>query len=426
MSDVVRHAEPFRPPISLASFQTGLRDVVLVGFAEALSAPEVVWSLVDDGFHVVAFARRGHLSALRHSRHVVCHEITPPEVDPQEAMSDLTSLLANLGGIPNEACRILFPLDDKAVWLCSALRLDRPWLFAGPQDGAAELALNKDMQFQAASEAGFDVPTFLLAHKAEEIIRFGAGESFPVILKPARPVSTDDGRIVNCPTWVCANSTELDHAVAQWAERIPLFIQKLVAGTGEGIFGLAAPDGIRSWSAHRRLRMMNPQGSGSSACVSVALSEDVKAKAQRLIENTGWRGLFMIELLRDRNGKIWFIELNGRPWGSMALARKQRLEYPAWQARFAIDPRSTVTTAPVSTPGLVCRHVGREFMHLLFVAKGPKSKALTSWPSFWGTMREVLRIHRKDSFYNLRRDDLKVFFADCYYTVHDNVFKSRL
>jgi len=171
--------------------------------------------------------------------------------------------------------------------------------------------------------------------------------------------------------------------------------------------------------------MMNPQGSGSSACASVPVSEDVKAKAQRLIENTGWCGLFMIELLRDRAGKIWFIELNGRPWGSMALARKQNIEYPAWQARLAIDPQSNVAASPVSTPGLICRHVGREIMHLLFVAKGPKSKALASWPSLWGTMREVLRIRRKDSFYNLRRDDLKVFFADCYYTVHDNVFKSR-
>ena len=29
--------------------------VVAIGFAEALSAPEVTWSLVDDGFKVIAF-----------------------------------------------------------------------------------------------------------------------------------------------------------------------------------------------------------------------------------------------------------------------------------------------------------------------------------------------------------------------------------
>jgi hypothetical protein len=155
------------------------------------------------------------------------------------------------------------------------------------------------------------------------------------------------------------------------------------------------------------------------------VSEDIQSKAQRLVENSGWRGLFMIELLRDRSGKVWFVELNGRPWGSMALARRQGLEYPAWQVRLAIDQQCDIGRKASSTPGVVCRHVGREFMHILFVIKGSKSKALTNWPSFWKTMPEILAIHRGDSFYNWRRDDAKVFLADCYYTVHDNVFKSR-
>jgi predicted ATP-grasp superfamily ATP-dependent carboligase len=287
------------------------------------------------------------------------------------------------------------------------------------------LALNKHIQFQAAHEAGFNVPRFLLAQKADEIIRFTVRGSFPVILKPVRPVSIADGRIVKCPTWVCANRAELDYALEHWSERVPILIQELIAGIGEGVFGLSASDGVRAWSAHRRLRMMNPQGSGSSACVSVSVPEDVREKAQRFIDNTAWRGLFMLELLRDRAGKAWFIELNGRPWGSMALARRQGLEYPAWQARLAIDPKFEIVTEPIPIPGLVSRHVGREIMHLLFVMKGPKSKALTDWPRFWRTLGEVLRIHRRDSLYNWRRDDLRVFFADCYYTLYDNVFKSR-
>jgi len=46
------------------------RYLVVIGFAEALAAPEVVWSLVDAGFDVAAFARRGKPAALAHSRHV--------------------------------------------------------------------------------------------------------------------------------------------------------------------------------------------------------------------------------------------------------------------------------------------------------------------------------------------------------------------
>jgi hypothetical protein len=140
---------------------------------------------------------------------------------------------------------------------------------------------------------------------------------------------------------------------------------------------------------------------------------------------TGWRGVFMIELLRDLTGKTWFVEMNGRPWGSMALSRSQGLEYPAWHLRLAMDEESRVGMAPVAVPGLICRHLGREFMHLLFVLRGGKSEALSNWPSFWKTMREVIRVRREDAYYNLRRDDLKVFFADCYFTIHDNLFKAN-
>src|SRR5271165_3606769 len=112
---------------------------VLIGFAEAMSAPEVVWSLVDAGFEVLAFARRGRTSALRYSRHVVCHEICPPEVDLQASLSDLQSLLASMSGRADGAERILLPLDDKAVWLGSMAQLGDSWLLAGPRGANAAL-----------------------------------------------------------------------------------------------------------------------------------------------------------------------------------------------------------------------------------------------------------------------------------------------
>jgi hypothetical protein len=153
--------------------------------------------------------------------------------------------------------------------------------------------------------------------------------------------------------------------------------------------------------------------------------QDLKAIAERLIRIAGWRGAFMIELLRDDSGKLWFVELNGRPWGSMSLSRRQGLEYPAWHVQLAMDDKSQAGMVPSPAPGMVCRHAGREFMHLLFVIKGAKSKALGNWPPFWKTIANVVRVHRGDTYYNWRRDDVKVFFADFYYTIHSNVFKEK-
>lgn len=398
---------------------------VLIGFAEAMPAPEVLWSLVDAGFRVMAFARRGRNAALRHSRYVTCHEICAPELDLQASLSELDALVRHLGSQSNDEHLVLFPLDDKAVWLCSKLKLEAPWSLAGPSGSCADLALCKDIQVKAAREAGFNVPPTVFARTANELRSFAETESYPIILKPAECVPVYQGRIYSCRKWICADQSELEYALGEWQERVPLLAQKFVTGIGEGVFGLAAPEGIRAWSGHHRVRMMNPQGSGSSACTSQAVSDDVQHAGQRLLAVAGWRGLFMIEMLRDEEGRPWFVELNGRPWGSMALCRRQGLEYPAWHVALALDEKSPAGLRVSIGPGMVCRNAGREFMHVLFVLRGPKSGALKRWPSFWETMREMLRIHRGDGVYNWRWDDKKVFFADFYNTLHENVFKSK-
>ena len=57
----------------------------------------------------------------------------------------------------------------------------------------------------------------------------------------------------------------------------------------------------------------------------------------------------------------------------MALSRRQGLEYPSWH----VDHRSASEwgMSTLASPGLLCRHLGREFMHVLFVLRGQKSKA---------------------------------------------------
>jgi predicted ATP-grasp superfamily ATP-dependent carboligase len=286
------------------------------------------------------------------------------------------------------------------------------------------LALNKYAQIQQAGAAGFNVPKTVLARTTKDIHSFIAEESYPLILKSADCVLIEQGRARTCPHWICANDAELERALGDWAERTPLLVQPFILGVGEGIFGLAAPDGIRAWSAHRRLRMMNPQGSGSSACISQLVSEDLRSHVEEFVKSAGWGGMFMVELLRDRSGKVFFVEFNGRPWGSMALSRRQQLEYPAWQVMLAVDANSQAGKVAPAAPGVVSRHAGRELMHLLFVLRGPKSQALSNWPSFWKSASGVFCFRKGETLYNWRREDLKVFLADVCYTIQSNLFKN--
>lgn len=391
----------------------------MVGFAEALSAPEVVWSLVDAGHKVVAFSRKGRRPALRHSRHVVVHEITAPEKDHAAAIADLARLLAETQAGSADR-HVLLPLDDTALWLSHQVAV-AGWTLATAPASCLSLALDKSRQVELARASGFNVPETFVATTPEAVL--AGAKQFPLIVRPAAAVSVGAGKLSKGKNWICSDAGELRQAMAGWKGGEPLLVQPFLEGTGEGAFGIATSQGVVAWSGHRRLRMMNPHGSGSSACISQPVPPDIQRAIGEMIRVSGWRGLFMVELLRDTAGKCWFVEFNGRPWGSMALSRRQGFEYPAWTVQLALEP-GFVPAAPAASRTLVCRNLGRELMHALFVVKGRKSRAIRNWPSVGQTFWQLCRLDRSTFFYNWRREDWKVFYNDCWGTIRDQIFKA--
>jgi protein-tyrosine-phosphatase len=316
---------------------------------------------------------------------------------------------------------VLLPLDDAALWLCGRAARGAPWTLAGAEGAALELALDKSRQIASACAAGFDVPPTVVARSTDEAL--DAGLAFPLIVRSAEAVRLDGPALRKGRNWICADAAEFARSRGAWASRQAVLLQPFLEGVGEGIFGLATDQGVVAWSAHRRLRMMNPHGSGSSACAAREVDESLKGPVTRFLASVGWRGMFMIELLRTCDGRAWFIEFNGRAWGSMALARRQALEYPAWTVHRSLDPRCQVTTAAPAREGLVCRHLGRELMHLLFVLRGPRSKAIRNWPGVGATLRSLLHVDGRSRLYNWRTDDWRVFLADAVLTVVRNLSK---
>lgn len=398
--------------------------VVIIGFAEALSAPEVAWNLVDAGFTVIAFSRKGRRAALRQSRLVRVVDITAPELSTELALRELSTLLDS--PICQSPSRyILFPLDDASLWLCTHLPPGGNWIRAAPVPEIAALAFDKEKQVNLAKASGFNVPESFIAFTAADFNV--ARATLPVIIRPAAAICEQDGRFRKGQNWICNSPSELEGAVTAWAKlKYPVLIQPFVTGKGEGVFGLAQNGNVIAWSAHRRLRMMNPHGSGSSACISRPVDEELKTAAAEMTRRAKWNGLFMIELLRGNDGKVWFVEFNGRPWGSMALACRTGFDYPAWAVRQSLDPNYKIELrdAPPVHP-VICRNVGRELMHFLFVLRGPKSGAIKEWPGVFRTLLNLIPIGGRNSFYNFRLNDLRVFASDCWITLHDNLIKSR-
>jgi hypothetical protein len=379
---------------------------VLVGFADALAAIESVWSLADHGFEVHAFARSGTRPPLRRCRDVRVSYITPPERDARRATSDLARVIGELRPAA------VLPLDDHAVWLANQVvsadaapgaggLLPGETVLAGPAGQAAELALDKSQQLKAAGSAGFTVPPSCDPSAGPLP---GPG---PWMVKPVLAVELDGGRLRRRTGKIAYTPAEARAAAT--AIGGPAVAQPMIEGTGEGIFGLATAAGVVALSAHRRIRMMNPRGSGSSACRSVPVAEALAGPVREFLAAAAWRGIFMIELLRDGSGTPWFMELNGRAWGSMALACRRGLAYPAWAVHSALDPAWT-PAEPAAAGHLTARHLGREIVHLGAVLAYGGAPRLR-------TVRDVMTVRRSDCWYNWRRGNPGVFAADTWATL---------
>ncbi|MGA8365335.1 MAG: hypothetical protein WB709_12570, partial [Solirubrobacteraceae bacterium] len=83
---------------------------VLVGFADALAAPEAAASLLQAGYRVASFSRRGRTVALRRMRGVEILEVTAPEDDLQACSAEVAAIAG--------AYDAIMPLDDQAVLVC--------------------------------------------------------------------------------------------------------------------------------------------------------------------------------------------------------------------------------------------------------------------------------------------------------------------
>jgi hypothetical protein len=390
------------------------RPVVLIGFAEALAAPEVVFSLRGAGFAVRPFTRAGAPSPPIARLPVEPPlRLPPPEADADAAVAALRAAAAET------APAAVLALDDAALWLVDRAFGDGSGPAVASATGAmAAVALDKTRQIALAAEAGFAVPPTTVAGTRAEILAHG---DFPAIVKPALAAERRGAGLGRGAAHYLMSAADLARLPPDERLSYPALVQPLIAGGGEGVFGFATRDGITACSGHRRVRMMNPHGSGASACRLRPVEPGLREAACAMMTDIGWRGPFMIELLRDAAGTAWFMELNGRLWGSTALVRRAGLDYPAWAVAQALDPDFAPPVLAPRDPGVV-RHLGRDLLHLLFLLRGPRSAFHRAhWPRFWPALGAVLRPAPGRQFYNWDPEHRSFHLRDAIATVGGSV-----
>ena len=107
-----------------------------------------------------------------------------------------------------------------------------------------------------------------------------------------------------------------------------MLLQQHCPGEGHGV-ELLTYDG-RPFAAfqHRRLHEVPLTGGASSLRESVPLDPTLLELAERMLRELEWTGLAMVEFKVGGDGPR-LMEVNGRVWGSLPLAVKSGMDFPA-------------------------------------------------------------------------------------------------
>jgi protein-tyrosine-phosphatase/predicted ATP-grasp superfamily ATP-dependent carboligase len=208
-------------------------------------------------------------------------------------------------------------------------------------DSALNVALSKYRSIAQAIATGIETPVTWFVCDGHDLNASELSElRYPCILKSDN-VAALDGSYLKGRTWLCAGPddllTALDECLSVGARAVA---QELVPGRGVGAFLFRRLGQSIVSMTHERLHEVPYTGGWSSYRVATD-NTDVRTRAERLLTSIDFDGLAMVEFRTDESGTPRFIEINGRLWGSIALALHAGCDFPtiAVDAAFGLQTK---------------------------------------------------------------------------------------
>ncbi|MDQ1743035.1 MAG: hypothetical protein QOE23_1374 [Pseudonocardiales bacterium] len=240
--------------------------------------------------------------------------------------------------------QVVFGAGEAEVLTLSEHRDAVPAVVPHADHAAVLNALDKARLAEAAVAAGFEVPRVLSPGTLTD-------ESRPVVVKArlhARPGHA--GSPPRIDTTVVVGATATRRRVAEIAALGgEAQVQEFVAGRLVAYAAVTTADGrVVAQSLQVASRVWPPGAGASCRAVSVPVEAGLAERAVALLAALGWFGLAELQFLVPEDGRPRLIDLNGRFYGSLALAVAAGANLPAAWAALATGRLAASEPAPVT------------------------------------------------------------------------------
>jgi len=299
------------------------RPRILVTDAGRGSAVAIIRSLGRRGAYVVAGDSEQDSPGFR-SRYAAERVVyPPPRRAPAAAAARILDAAASLG------IDLVIPVTDDVLLPLAGMRdaFDRVCAVAAPGPEELDAVTDKAATVELARRLGVPVPRTALADTVDGALAAADELGWPVVVKPRR------SRRVNGAASMAAFEVAYADGPARVAEAVSraggaVLVQEHWPGEGHGVELLLREGEPVAAFQHRRLREVPFTGGASSLRESVPLDPALLDHALRLLDALRWTGLAMVEFKLGPRGAA-LMEVNGRVWGSLPLAAKSGVDFPA-------------------------------------------------------------------------------------------------
>lgn len=340
------------------------RPRVLITNADERSMLAVCRSLHAGGYAVTA-ASSTRLASAQWSR---CCSRRLRVVDPRRSSTQFVEQLRD--ELKSRSYRALIAGSDSALLAISEQRerLQTLTELGLPDRSVLERAMSRECLAQAADQAGLPVAASLRCENVEQAVTAGERLGFPVAIKSTQAARGAEHAVHSVPKGrVVSTTAELAEAAAGFVG--DMLVQRWVRGDVVSLGGVFAGGRLLGAATSRYRRMWPPTSGSVTFSETIAPPPGLLDAVRRLMLVVGWEGIFELELIQASPNELVPIDLNPRPYGSLALAQAAGVPLAAlwcdWLTRRSPEQAAGSGTV-LARPGMRYRWEDGDFRNALW------------------------------------------------------------